>query len=279
MCDSPFVLVEDVVKAYAGNVVLDHVSLYIERGETLVVLGGSGSGKSTLIRLVVGLEKPDSGRVVFDGVVISAVDEVELLKVRRRIALVFQHGALLDSLTVFDNVAFPLREELGASERDVERRVMAKLDALSLADARAKLPSELSGGMIKRVALARALVVEPELLVYDEPTTGLDPVLSRQVERLIEEARDKFLVTSLVVTHDLPLAYTIADRVMLLERGRFVAEGTPEQFFASENPRVRVFVDSSDIDVQKLASARASRKPPSEIRAAWLEARVRNAPR
>ena len=273
--ERPLVLVENLVKSYDGVVVLDHVSLHVDRGETLVVVGGSGAGKSTLIRQILGLEKPDSGRVVIDGVDIFSLGEVALLKSRHNFALVFQNGALLDSLSVFDNVAFPLREELGLHGAEVERRVMAKLEALSLSAAKDKLPGQLSGGMVKRVGIARALVVEPELLIYDEPTTGLDPVMSRQVDRLIDEMRETFLVTSLVITHDMATAYEIADRVMLLENGRFVAEGSPEQFFASDNPTVRFFVDSSAIEPKKLADRRGARKTPAQIRAAWCAARGR----
>ena len=274
LAESPIVLVEDLVKTYEDKVVLDGVSLHVWRGETLVVVGGSGAGKSTLIRQIVGLEKPDSGSVTIDGIDIFALSEVELLKARHHFTVVFQNGALLDSLSVFDNVAFPLREELGLHGEEVNRRVMAKLEALSLADAKDKLPGELSGGMIKRVGVARALVVEPEILVYDEPTTGLDPVLSRTVDRLIDEMRETFLVTSLVITHDMATAYEIADRVMLLEHGRFVAEGPPEEFFASDNPTVRFFVDSSAVEPAKLSARRAGRKTPAAIRAAWSEANV-----
>lgn len=267
--EPPLVLVENLVKSYDGVVVLDHVSLHVDRGETLVVVGGSGAGKSTLIRQILGLEKPDSGRVVIDGVDIFSLGEVALLNSRHNFALVFQNGALLDSLSVFDNVAFPLREELGLHGAEVERRVMAKLEALSLSAARDKLPGQLSGGMVKRVGVARALVVEPEILLYDEPTTGLDPVMSRTVDRLIDEMRETFLVTSLVITHDLATAYEIGDRVMLLEHGRFVAEGTPEEFFASDNETVRFFVDSSAIEPSKLTARRRTRRAPAQIRAAW----------
>jgi phospholipid/cholesterol/gamma-HCH transport system ATP-binding protein len=267
--EPPLVVVEDLVKRYDDRLVLDHVSLHIDRGETLVVVGGSGAGKSTLIRQVVGLERPDSGRVLIEGIDLSSLSEAELLKTRRHFAVVFQNGALLDSLSVFDNVAFPLREELGIHGAEVERRVMAKLEALALGDARHKLPGELSGGMVKRVGVARAMVVEPEILVYDEPTTGLDPVTSRKVDALIDETRERFLVTSLVITHDMATAYEVADRVMLLERGRFVAEGPPERFFWSDVPAVRTFTSSSAIEPEKLKDKRRGRKTAAQIRAAW----------
>lgn len=272
MPEPSLVLVEDLVKSYDDVPVLDHVSLHVDRGETLVVVGGSGAGKSTLIRQILGLEKPDSGRVIIDGVDIFSLGEVDLLKARHNFALVFQNGALLDSLSVFDNVAFPLREELGLRGEEVDRRVMAKLDALSLTAARDKLPGQLSGGMVKRVGVARALVVEPQILLYDEPTTGLDPIMSRKVDRLMDEMRETFLVTSLVITHDMATAYEIADRVMLLENGRFVAEGSPEDFFRSDNPTVRDFVDASAVEPKKLALRRAARKTPSQIRTAWCRA-------
>lgn len=269
MTEQPVLVVRDVVKHYAGKLVLDHVSLHVDRGETVVIVGGSGAGKSTLIRQIVGIERPDSGYIAIAGIEIAKLGEVELLEARRHLAVVFQNNALLDSLSVFDNVAFPLREELNVGEREVEKRVMTKLEALGLTDAREKLPGELSGGMAKRVAVARALVVEPELLIYDEPTTGLDPKTARKVDHLIDETRDKFLVTSMVITHDMATAYEVADRVMLLEHGRFVGEGPVEEFFASDAPAIRTFADASGFDAKRLASERAHRKPPEEIRAAW----------
>jgi phospholipid/cholesterol/gamma-HCH transport system ATP-binding protein len=267
--EEPIVFVRDLVKRYGDKIVLDHVSLHVDRGETLVVVGGSGAGKSTLIRQIVGLERPDSGTIHIDGIDLLALGEVALLHERRRFAVVFQNDALLDSMSVFDNVAFPLREELGLRGAEVERRVVAKLEALGLLDARKKLPGELSGGMAKRLGVARALVVEPEILVYDEPTTGLDPLSSRRVDALIDEMREKFLVTSIVITHDMATAFEIADRVMLLEHGKFVAEGPPEKFFASDVPAVRTFADASAVEPQKLAARRAKRKSAEEIRAAW----------
>jgi phospholipid/cholesterol/gamma-HCH transport system ATP-binding protein len=267
---TPLLLAEDLVKSYVGQLVLDHVSLHADRGETVVIVGRSGSGKSTLIRPITGLERPDAGRVVIADIDILALSEVNLLAARRQFAVVFQNGALLDSLTVFDNVAFPLREELALRGPEIGARVMAKLEALSIASARDKLPGELSGGMAKRVGVARALVTEPELLVYDEPTTGLDPLTARQVDHLIEEMRDRFSVTSLVITHDMATAYETADRVMLLEKGRFVAEGPTEEFFASDVAMIRTFADSSGFEPKKLAASRVGRKTPAQIR----EARV-----
>lgn len=271
--DGPLVIVEGLVKSYAGKVVLHGVSLRVDRGETLVIVGGSGAGKSTLIRQIVGLETPDAGRVVIAGFDLATLSEVEVLQARRSFAVVFQNDALLDSFSVFDNLAFPLREELGLRDkREIERRVLSKLEALSLTDARDKLPGELSGGMAKRVGVARALVVEPEILIYDEPTSGLDPVSSRKVDLLIEEMREKFLVTSVVITHDMATAFEISDRVMLLDHGRFVFEGPPEALFASTDAAVRTFVDASAVEPHKLEARRAARKTPAQIRAGWSAA-------
>ncbi len=278
MDELPILVVRDLVKRYAGKLVLDHVSLHVDRGETLVIVGGSGAGKSTLIRQIIGLERPDEGFVRIAGIEIGALGEVELLRARRHLAVVFQNNALLDSMSVFENVAFPLREELDAPEREVEPRVMGKLAALGLADARDKLPGELSGGMAKRVAVARALVVEPELLIYDEPTTGLDPKTARKVDHLIEETRTRFLVTSMVITHDMATAYEVADRVMLLEQGRFVGEGETESFFRSDVPAIKSFADASGFDADRLAAERADRRTPAQIRAAW-RARLSATPR
>ena len=274
---APLVVVDDLVKTYGDKRVLDHVSLHIDRGETLVVVGGSGAGKSTLMRQMIGLERPDSGRIVIDGMDLLALGEVELLQARRRFAVVFQNGALLDSLSTFDNVAFPLREELGLHGAEVTERVMAKLAALSLTDAKDTLPGELSGGMVKRVGIARALVVEPEILVYDEPTTGLDPLTSRKVDWLIDETRERFLVTSFVITHDMATAFEIADRMMLLDHGRFVDEGPPERFFDSPNAVSRTFADASAVEPRKLMARRAKRKTASAIRDAWLAAHATHA--
>jgi phospholipid/cholesterol/gamma-HCH transport system ATP-binding protein len=238
--------------------------LHADRGETLVVVGASGAGKSTLVRPITGLERPDSGRIVIAGIDILALGEVELLKARRHFSVVFPEGCFARLLHCLRQRRLP--SPGGArSSRAGGRAAHAKLEALSLAEARGKLP----GGMAKRVGLARALVTEPEFLVYDEPTTGLDPLTSRRVDRLIEEMRDRFLVTSLVITHDMDTAYEIADRVTLLDRGHFVAEGATEEFFSSALPSIRTFADSSGFEPKKLAAARIGRKTPVQIRERW----------
>lgn len=265
----PLLEIRGLTKTYGGKTVLGGVDLIVERGETVVVLGGSGSGKSTLARLLVGLEPPTSGHILIAGRDLVGLSEDELAEERKRFAMVFQKYALLDSLSVYDNVAFPLVER-GLSHREVHERVMTQLDALGVADAAQKLPGELSGGMSKRVGIARAMVMDPEILVYDEPTSGLDPVTSRVVDELIEEVRERFCVTSIVITHDMATAWGIADRVVLLHGGRIAIDGPPEVVLASDDPRIRPFADSSGVDPERLGH-RKKRSSPEEIRARWSE--------
>jgi phospholipid/cholesterol/gamma-HCH transport system ATP-binding protein len=267
---APLLEIRDLVKRFGDHTVLDGVSLTIERGETVVVLGGSGSGKTTLARILVGLEPPTSGAILIDGRDLLHLRPRQLEVEHHRFAMVFQKYALLDSLTVFDNVAFPLREQQHLREPEIHRRVMAQLEALGVAQAAKRLPSELSGGMAKRVGIARAMVMAPEILVYDEPTSGLDPVTSRVVDELIEEVRERWCVTSLVITHDMATAYGIADRVVLLERGHIVLDGAPAQVFALDDERIRPFAVSSGVDPTRLVR-HAHRKTPAQIRAQWAE--------
>lgn len=259
----PLLEIRALTKVYGDKTVLAGVDLVVERGETVVVLGGSGSGKSTLARLLIGLEAPTSGHIFVAGRDLVGLGERELAHERERFAMVFQRYALLDSLTVFDNVAFPLRERRTLSEREIRERVMAQLEALGVAEAARKLPAELSGGMAKRVGIARAMIMAPEILVYDEPTSGLDPVTSRTVDDLIDEVRERFGVTSIVITHDMATAWGIADRVVLLFGGRIALDGPPEQILSSGDPRIEPFVESSGIDPSRLghrrSHARASR--------------------
>jgi phospholipid/cholesterol/gamma-HCH transport system ATP-binding protein len=265
----PLLVVDGLTKRYGDRTVLDHLTLTVERGETLVIIGGSGSGKSTLARHLVALERPTEGHIYLDGVDLTALGELALTRVRRRFAMVFQHGALLDSLTVFENVAFPLREETDLDEAEIRERVLLHLRELGVEDAADRLPGELSGGMRKRVGIARAMVTEPEILVYDEPTSGLDPITSRVVDGLIEQMRERFFVTSIVITHDMATAFEIADRVALLDSGRIVTERRPEELFTSNDELVRRFALSSGVDPSLLVRRRHGRKPPEAIRAAW----------
>jgi phospholipid/cholesterol/gamma-HCH transport system ATP-binding protein len=255
------------VKRFGDKTVLDGIDLVLERGETLVVIGGSGSGKSTLARIVVGLEPPTSGQILVDGVDVATLGATARTQVLQRFAMVFQAHALLDSLSVFDNVAFPLRERTSLSEDAIESRVLRQLAALGIEDAASKLPGELSGGMAKRVGIARAMVMGPEILVYDEPTSGLDPLTSRVVDELIEEMRERYCVSSIVITHDMATAYGVADRVLLLAGGHIAAAGAPETVFEASDGRITPFASASGVDPARVS--RHQRKSPEEIRARW----------
>jgi len=221
--------VRDLWKSYGAKEVLRGIDCEVRAGECLVILGLSGSGKSVLLRQLNGLEKPDRGSIRFDGGEITAHTETELRTVRQRIGMLFQGGALFDSMSVFENVAFPLREHTDWSEDRIADRVRGVLGTVQLEGIEEKMPSDLSGGMRKRVALARSLALGPEAVLYDEPTTGLDPLTGMTIGRLITSAQDSHGVTSVVVTHDLDLAHRIADRIAFLEGGRFAFTGTWEE--------------------------------------------------
>ena len=258
------VVVEGLVKRYGDRTILHGLDMTIGRAETLVVIGGSGAGKSTLVRHLIALERPTSGRIVIDGTDIASLNDVQLAKARRRFGMVFQKYALFDSMSVFDNVAFPLREQTKLSEKDIREKAMIKLKELGVDHAAALMPSQISGGMAKRVGIARALVMEPELLIYDEPTSGLDPVTSRTVDALIEEMRERFGVTSVVITHDMVSAFDIADRIAMLIKGRVVAQGSPAEVLAVDNADVQGFIRSSGVDVRRFEH-RGNRKTAAEL--------------
>jgi phospholipid/cholesterol/gamma-HCH transport system ATP-binding protein len=258
------VVVEGLVKRYGDRTILHGLDMTIGRAETLVVIGGSGAGKSTLVRHLIALERPTAGRIVIDGTDIASLNDVQLAKARRRFGMVFQKYALFDSMSVFDNVAFPLREQTKLSEKDIREKAMIKLKELGVDHASTLMPSQISGGMAKRVGIARALVMEPELLIYDEPTSGLDPVTSRTVDALIEEMRERFGVTSVVITHDMVSAFDIADRIAMLIKGRVVAQGSPAEVLAVDNADVQGFIKSSGVDVKRFEH-RGNRKTASEL--------------
>ncbi len=210
----------------------------------MVVIGASGTGKSVLIKHVIGLLSPDKGKVMIDGVDISGLDQIELDFFRRRFGMLFQGGALFDSMNVFDNVAFPLRErERGKySKQDIQKRVTEMLDLVEMSEYEEYWPVDLSGGMRKRVGLARALVANPSIMLYDEPTTGLDPVVGGVIDRLITRTRDRFNVTSITITHDMRSAYRIGNRIAMLYKGDKIFDGTPEEIKSCEIPEVKEFV-------------------------------------
>jgi phospholipid/cholesterol/gamma-HCH transport system ATP-binding protein len=243
---APVVAVEDVHKSFGSQHVLNGVSLAVGRGETLAVLGRSGTGKSVLLRLIIGLEKPDSGSVRIHGQDIAGLALDQMGEVRKKMGFLFQNSALYDSLTVEQNVAFPLlhhKKEMSNSERS--DRVRALLGEVGMEGALAKMPSDISGGMQKRVGLARALALEPDILLLDEPTAGLDPISSAEIDDLILKLQQEHNMASIVVTHDLHSAKTIASRLALLDRGDVVIEGSFEELQKSEIEFVREFIKQS----------------------------------
>ena len=233
----------DLRKSFDTNEFLRGVSFVLEKGETLVVMGGSGTGKTVLLRLVAGLIRPDSGRLRVFGLSIENLSEEALLPLRRRMGYVFQSAALFDSLSVHDNVAYPLREHTSLEEAEIDERVVRNLSVVGLSsDILPLLPSELSGGMRKRVGIARALSVEPEMLLFDEPTAGLDPTNAKLVADLMLNLRGGVCDTAMVVTHDIELARTVADRVAVLIKGQFAALGPADEVLGGSNPAVQAFL-------------------------------------
>jgi phospholipid/cholesterol/gamma-HCH transport system ATP-binding protein len=243
--DEALFAVRGLTRRYGDLVVLDGLDFEVRRGECLVILGRSGSGKSVTLRQLNGLEQPDSGSVVFDGLEITRLSERELLPVRRRVAMLFQGGALFDSMDVFENVAFPLREHTGLDEAALRSKVAEKLHLVRLEGMEAKVPASLSGGMKKRVALARSLALDPEAVLFDEPTTGLDPMTGATIANLILRTR-AMGVTCVVVTHDLALARRVADRVAFLHGGRFLFLGTWEEAERCPDPTFQDFLAGNE---------------------------------
>ncbi len=234
---------DGVWKSFGGHEVLRGVDLRVREGETFTILGGSGSGKSVCLKHVIGLLRPDRGAVRVFGREIQGLPEHELVEVRTACSMIFQSAALFDSLTVFENVAYPLREHRRWPEERIAARVAEALAEVGLPGVETKLPSELSGGMRKRVGVARGIALEPRAILYDEPTTGLDPANQRRIGDLIRSLQRELRVTSVVVTHELELCFAISDRVALLKDGRIAAEGTAEEIRTSQQPDVRAFLD------------------------------------
>jgi phospholipid/cholesterol/gamma-HCH transport system ATP-binding protein len=245
--------IRDLVVEYDGRTVLDGLNLDIEQGETMVLLGGSGSGKSTLLRQIIGLEKPRSGTAIVMGTDITRCSKWELNSVRRSIGVTFQSGALFNSLTLEDNVALNLREHTKLAPSIISLVVMMLLSAVGLSEFGKLHPQELSGGMKKRGAVARALAMDPEILVFDEPSAGLDPVVAAELDDLILLLKQTYQMTIVVVTHEMTSAFKIADRIAMLHDGVFVAVGTKEEISSSKNPYVRQFLDRIPSNVAKTA--------------------------
>jgi len=238
----PAIRVIDVTKIYDGRVVLDRICLDVLQGETLVILGGSGSGKSTMLRLMIGNIPFEGGDIIGLGKSLTTMSDREMVEYRRSIGVLFQSGALFNSMTVAENVALPLREHTDLPDETIDIMVKIKLELVGLREHAEKMPAQLSGGMKKRAGLARAIALDPKILFYDEPSAGLDPVTSAEIDQLIIDLNHKLGVTSVVVTHEMDSAFRIADRMVLLDGGKFVISGTAQQLKESTDPLVRQFV-------------------------------------
>ncbi len=235
--------VRDLKKSFGPQPILDGVSFAIEQGESLAIIGRSGGGKSVLLKHIIGLLQPDAGAVLINGEDITHLNERNLIRVRSQFGMVFQGAALFDSMSVAENVAFALRREKKFTEKEIARKVAEALDMVELRDIEKKNPAELSGGMRKRVGLARAIIYQPQILLYDEPTTGLDPIVSDSIDKLIMRVTDCLKVTTIVVTHDMRSARRVGHRLVMLHNKKIYANGTPEDIFASTDPVVRQFID------------------------------------
>src|SRR5579863_3437546 len=241
--NAPAISVVNLRVSYGEREILHGVSFDVRRGETMVILGGSGSGKSTLLKKLVGLEKPTLGEVWINGVNTAQISEREMDAIRKTIGMSFQGSALFGSMTVGENVALPLREHTDLEDSTIEVMVRIKLGQVGLGNFEDYMPSELSGGMKKRAAVARALAMDPEILFFDEPSAGLDPIIAAGIDNLILKLKEAFRMTIVVVTHELASAFLIADRMVLIDKGKIVALGTKEELRASTQPRVRQFLD------------------------------------
>ncbi|MEW5739196.1 MAG: ABC transporter ATP-binding protein [Myxococcota bacterium] len=236
---------DELWKAFGQKKIYEGLTLDVKKGETITVIGGSGTGKSVMLKCLIGLLFPDRGGVWFEGVDVTTLDENHLREVRKKVAMVFQGAALFDSLTVAENIAYPLREHLPElSEDEIAARVAKNLELINLPGIEAMKPSDLSGGMKKRVGLARAIAIEPEVILWDEPTTGLDPISTRIIDDLIVSMSQRLGCTSIVVTHDMDSAFRVSDRIAMLSQRKIVAVGTVDEMQASDHPDVRAFFDA-----------------------------------
>jgi phospholipid/cholesterol/gamma-HCH transport system ATP-binding protein len=251
-----FVEFIDVRKNYGPKQVLRGANLEVHRGEVLVILGGSGSGKSVALRHILGLERCDSGRILVEGEDITDLSEEELYRVRMRFGMLFQSGALFDSMTVFENVAFPLREHTPTPQEEIAEIVRQKLELVDLPTSGQIMPVDLSGGMRKRVGLARAIVLDPQAILYDEPTTGLDPVTAHKINQMIVDLQAKLSVTSVVVTHDIQSAFFVGDRIAFLNDGIFEWVGPIEAARDADHPQLREFLRTSNVAVAQPTTAK-----------------------
>lgn len=235
----------DVHRSFGSQQVLRGINLRVQKGEILAIIGRSGSGKTVLLRLIIGLVRPNRGQILIEGTDITQLSGRRLDRVRERFGMLFQGGALFDSMTVFDNVAFPLREKTDLPPSEIAVQVQKMLENVGLGEMGYKFPAELSGGMKKRTALARALVTNPSSILFDEPTTGLDPILVHAIHQLIQETHDTFGYTAVIVSHEIPEVFEIATRVAVIHEGRIIAEATPEMILKSPDPFIQQFISGS----------------------------------
>jgi len=241
--EDPTISLQHLSKSFNGKPVLRDMSIDVQNGESVVIVGGSGTGKSVTLKHIIGLMQPDSGHVYVEGQDLCCMKPMEMNRFRRRFGMAFQEGALFDSMSVFENIAFPLRRHTELTEEQIRDRVRQCLDQVHLEGVENKRPAELSGGMRRRVGFARAISLQPAILLFDEPTTGLDPVISDVVADLILEMDSKLNVTTVTITHDMKVAFKIADRVAMLFQGQIIEQGTPYEFQQSKNPIVQQFIE------------------------------------
>lgn len=246
--ETPKIAVIDLWKSFAGKDVLRGVDLQVWPGESLVIVGGSGAGKSVLLKHLIGLIHPDRGHVIVDGEDLACADPERCLAIRRKFGMAFQEGALFDSMNVFDNIAFPLRRHTKLSQEAIAARVRECLSLVHLSGIEHKMPSELSGGMRRRVGFARAIALQPEILLFDEPNTGLDPITAAAIDRVIVEMREKLPVTMVTITHHMPSAFRIADRIAMLRDGKIVAAAPPEVFRQLPDPYIQSFLAGQPLE-------------------------------
>lgn len=235
--------IEDLKKSFNAKKVLDGVNLDIEQGKITVIIGRSGEGKSVLIKHIIGLLRPDEGRIFLDDLELTSMKERDFNEVRRRFGMLFQGAALFDSMTVAENVGFPLKEHTDLNDEDIMKAVVEKLKRVGLVDVENMMPADLSGGMKKRVGLARAIVMDPEIVLFDEPTTGLDPIMSDSIAELVLDTQRALKTTYVLITHDIPFTYKIADKIAMLHEGRIIEEGTVEEMKVNPNPILRQFLE------------------------------------
>ncbi len=238
----PMIILENVFKSFGAKKILQGISFRVEEGQSYVIMGGSGTGKSVTLKTIIGMLKPESGSVRVEGQEVPALDRQGLMRLRRDMGYLFQDGALINWMTVFDNIALPLRENSKLTEAEIRDKVMDVIRLVELEHAVDLLPDSISGGMIKRASLARALINDPKIILYDEPNAGLDPIMSETINRLIKDVQDRFGVTSVVVTHKRACAFTVGDIIAIFDQGKILAEGPPGEMRNSELPLVRRFL-------------------------------------